>query len=83
MTHNLFSLVMAHPLIFGLGAYYIFAAVVDSLDEPTDKSTKLYRKTYRILHFLAANIKKSIAAKLNIGSDPSSDPNAQGQVGQG
>lgn len=75
--HNTFALVAAHPLVFGLGAYYGFSAYVDSMDAPTDKSSRAYRKLYRVLHYLAANIKRAVAAKLPFVADQAPDPNAQ------
>ncbi len=60
---NIMGLIVAHPLVTGLGAYYAFSAWVDTLDAPTATSSKVYIKLYRFLHLLSANLSKFVAAK--------------------
>lgn len=42
----------AHPLIVGLGAYFLFSNVVGAMEKPDDKSSALYKYIFRLSHVI-------------------------------
>jgi hypothetical protein len=46
-----------NPVVWTV-AFWLFSSATYSLPEPDDKSSKLYRFTYKFLHLFAANWEK-------------------------
>ena len=56
-------LIQAHPVLAGLGAYFLFSNAVGAMDKPDEHSGAFYRYVYRFSHGLAGNLKYALQSK--------------------
>jgi len=57
------NFIASHPAVFGIGAYWLFSALVGGMPPPSASSSASYLWAYNSLHILAGNLNAAIAAK--------------------
>ena len=57
------NLILTHPAIAGIAAYWIFSALVGGMPPVTDKSSTGYAWFYNSMHILAGNVTAAIQSK--------------------
>lgn len=57
------SILLQHPAIFAVAAYWIFSALVGGMPAPTTSNSSSYTWLYNSLHILAGNLSAAVSAK--------------------
>ena len=57
------NLLLAHPAITTIAAYWVFSAVIGGMPAPDTNSGRGYLWAYNSLHLLAGNVKEAFAAR--------------------
>lgn len=60
---NAITELLTNPLVWkALAGYWVFSALVGSLDTPTTTDGRFYRVLFRFLHGLAGNVNRAAVA---------------------
>jgi hypothetical protein len=57
------NVILQHPAIFSIAAYWAFSAFTGGMPLPKETSSDAYTWLYNSLHILAGNISTAVAAK--------------------
>lgn len=57
------NLILAHPAMVSIAAYWVFSALVGGMPAPVTSSSPGYTWLYNSLHILAGNLSAAVAVK--------------------